>query len=114
MSGSGPNAEGNYTGALPTRGTYVGDRGMRSDAHSETATMIGLGRWEISFLPGRVFTRSQATTAMVAADLLAAHGTALVDLSEAHRLALNHWAVELDMLLTELLTAWDRAAIKNQ
>jgi hypothetical protein len=109
MSGAGPNAEGNYTGKLPTRGTYVGDDGMHSDAHSQTAKMVGLGRWEVSFLPGRILTRSQATTAMVAADVMAARGTVLDDLDETYRLALAHWAIELDMLLTQLLTAWDYA-----
>jgi hypothetical protein len=108
MSGAGPNAEGNFTGEL--NGTFIGEREMRSHAHSQTATMVALGCWEVSWLPGKTMTRSQATTAMVAADLLAQQGTSLTHLSRTHVLALAHWAEELGMIVSQVLTAWDESS----
>jgi hypothetical protein len=107
MSGAGPNAEGNFTGEL--NGTYIGEREMRSHAHRQTAEMVTLGEWKVSWLPGRKLTRSQATTAMVSADLLADRGTDINRIDKTHLLALAHWAEELGLLTSELLTAWDEA-----
>lgn len=108
MSGAGPNAEGNFTGEL--NGTYIGEREMRSHTHGQTATMVALGRWTVSWLPDMTMTRSQATTAMVAADLLAQEGTSLVHLSRTHVLALGHWAEELGLIVSQVLTAWDESS----
>ncbi len=50
-------------------GITITDTSMTSPATPHTAMATGRG-WEVSWLPGRMLTRDQATTAMVIANLV--------------------------------------------
>ena len=54
-------------------GITITDTSMTSPATPHTAMATGRG-WEVSWLPGRMLTRDQATTAMVIANLVGCRG----------------------------------------
>ena len=74
-------------------GLTITDKTMRSADTRHTARPAGEG-WEVSWLPGRVLTRSQAVSAMQ----IAAKASRGIDLSDdpiwPH---IDGWAAELDL-----------------
>lgn len=102
MSGAGPHAEG---------GTFVGDAAMTSDIHPHTAAKVNVGEWQVTWLPGMTLTRSQALTAMVVGDVLARYGTEPKALPRHYLLAMGHWASELGLLTSEMLTMFEAASL---
>jgi hypothetical protein len=75
-------------------GITITDTSMRSSATRHTATATGEG-WEVSWLPGRTFTRAQATTAMIIANLVGGRGVGHSD--DPIWAHLDNWAAELDL-----------------
>jgi hypothetical protein len=75
---------------------FIGDTAMTSDQSSHTARqMPGQPHgWEVSWLPGQVFDRNTAITAMILADI-AATG----DIHPDHRLwpAVKSWSAEVGL-----------------
>jgi hypothetical protein len=79
-------------------------------AHPHTATRVSDGLWEVSWIPGRAYTRGQATTATVVADYLCTQGTTdPVHLTRTDLQFLDHWASELGLLLSEMLAYYEAA-----
>ena len=75
-------------------GIRITDTHMSSPDTPHTATATGDG-WRVSWLPGRVLTRNQATTAMVIATVVGGQG---VGLSHDPIWAfLDSWAAELGL-----------------
>ena len=56
-------------------GITITDTNMTSPATPHTATATG-GGWKVSWLPGRILDRNQATTAMVIANIVGVPGRA--------------------------------------
>jgi hypothetical protein len=54
-------------------GITITDTSMSSPATPHTAAATG-GGWTVSWLPGRILTRDQATTAMVIANIVGDKG----------------------------------------
>lgn len=73
-------------------GITITDTSMTSPATPHTATATGQG-WKVSWLPGRILTRDQATTAMVIANLVGCRGVPRAD--DPIWLHLDCWAAEL-------------------
>jgi hypothetical protein len=67
---------------------------MSSPATPHTARAAGDG-WEVSWLPGRTLTRTQATTAMVIANVVGGRGVGLAD--DPIWPHLDNWAAELGL-----------------
>ncbi|MDQ1293064.1 MAG: hypothetical protein QG608_945 [Actinomycetota bacterium] len=85
----------------------VGESSMSVPGSSCRAVRVGVEgaeSWSVSWLPGRVFTRSQATTAMVLASTLSAGPVA----GRAVR-AVGWWAEELGLTCSEAADAYARA-----
>src|SRR5216684_8169550 len=59
-------------------GITITDTSMTSPATPHTAAATGQG-WKVSWLPGRMLTRDQATTAMVIANLVGCRGVPRAD-----------------------------------
>lgn len=94
-----------------TTGTIIEDDRMYSEDHPHTAGRLASGEWMVSWIPGRTFTRNQAITATVVADLLHAEGTNLGQLmASPHWLHLVAWYEELGfMALTTMINAFELA-----
>jgi hypothetical protein len=75
-------------------GIRITDTHMTSPDTPHTAISIGDG-WRVSWLPGRVLTRNQATTAMVIATIVGGLGMRLSD--DPIWLFLDRWAAELGL-----------------
>jgi hypothetical protein len=80
--------------------TTITDRLMRSTSTPHTARRTDDG-WEVSYLPGRILTRSQATSAMLIA-VRAGHGTGLHDHQNWQHI--NTWAAELGLTGPDAIT----------
>ncbi|MDX3661294.1 hypothetical protein PV646_28650 [Streptomyces sp. ID05-26A] len=71
-----------------------------TSSHTATrypATGVGAGLWSVSWLPGRILTRDEATTAIRIAELAD-------DFDETSLSCLSRWAYELGLDATQ---AWD-------
>jgi hypothetical protein len=75
-------------------GITITDISMTSPATPHTATVTGRG-WKVSWLPGRILTRDQATTAMVIAGIVACRGVPRAD--DPIWLHIDGWAAELSL-----------------
>lgn len=74
-------------------GIKISDTHMSSPATPHTATATEQG-WQVSWLPGRVLDRNQATTAMVIANIAASRNLTPGDKLWPH---LDNWASELGL-----------------
>jgi len=72
----------------------IADHTMTSDRTRHTAQADADGGWEVTWLPGRVLTHSQAVTAMTIAEVLATHDGAL-HCDNPMWLHIDQWAAEL-------------------
>ncbi len=72
---------------------------MRSPETAHTAKHAGEGYWLVSWLPGRTFTQSQATTAMMIAQWVGRipAGAAPEAYGDAFWRRVDGWAAELDL-----------------
>ena len=75
-------------------GITITDTTMTSPATPHTAMATG-GGWEVSWLPGRILDRNQATTAMIIADIVGSAGVPRAD--DPIWLHLDGWAAELSL-----------------
>lgn len=82
-----------------TLSTKISDSEMSSDLTRHTATAwLVPGEptlWSVTWLPGRVLTRSQAITAMTIAETVTAHADELADNSSSWWRHIDGWAAEL-------------------
>ncbi len=78
----------------------ITDEAMTSDTTPHSARAEGDG-WAVTWLPGRVLTRNQATTAMVLAET-AADGTG--DHTDKRWLFIEGWANELGITGTDAVS----------
>jgi hypothetical protein len=76
----------------------ISDQVMTSDATRHTARQLRPDVWTVSWLPGRLLDRNQATTAMVLAEKVA-ETVANDELHCGHRLwpLIDQWAAELGL-----------------
>jgi hypothetical protein len=72
----------------------ITDQVMTSPDTPHTAQALG-DRWAVSWLPGRMLTKSQATTAMMMAEVVSQ--TPAGSYSESTRRRLDNWAAELGL-----------------
>jgi hypothetical protein len=84
--------------------TRITGAAMTSNATRHTATVDprvvdvvegGPTAWKVSWLPGRLFTRNQAITAMTIAEAVAVHADDLADNASRWWLHIDGWAAEL-------------------
>lgn len=93
--------------------TMITDDLMSSTEHPHTAKRVAVGQWEVSWIPGRTFTRDQATTATVVVDLLITLGTTdPARLGRTNLGFLGHWSEELGLITSEMLTLFDNATMR--
>lgn len=77
-------------------GTRITDREMTSNKTRHTARAGADGGWEVTWLPGRVLTHSQAVTAMtIAESLVLAIPDGLLDRDNPVWRHIDQWAAEL-------------------
>lgn len=84
---------------------------MSSTEHPHTCRRVAVGEWEVSWIPGRTFTRDQATTATVVVDFLTARATTRVQhLTRTDLAFLGQWSEELGFVaLSTMLNLYDKA-----
>jgi hypothetical protein len=82
--------------------TRITDAAMTSNATRHTAIVEpgavvegGPTAWKVSWLPGRLFTRNQAITAMTIAEAVAVHADDLADNASRWWWHIDGWSAEL-------------------